>query len=136
MNVREIAAQIVEAFPECRACGQLIDCWPAADGSAPHERLMFVAQEKLFAGICSLGHINEFYLDEAKEGQYVPHDITERTIGRFVSQDECGHDKHVFCQIKEGDQVPSVDGLVIGPAIVKFCGLCGMRKLHEKKVST
>ena len=133
MNVTEMTASIVESLPACVTCGDVIDIWPDADESERGRKLIYSARDALFAGCCQSGHVNEFYLSEVKEEEYTPHDLTERTLGRFTPQSECPHKRHVFCQIQDGQQVPGIDGMIFGPATVKFCGSCGMRKVHKGK---
>jgi hypothetical protein len=133
VNMRDIGAKITLSLVTCRTCEERIDCWPDADPSEHGQKLIYSAREGLFGGICSLGHINEFYLPEAKAEEYVAHDITERTLGKFTQQDECGHEKHTFMQVPGGLEIPSNTGMIVGPTTVKFCGLCGNRSVHEGK---
>lgn len=133
MNTKEIAAQIAQSLAPCVACGELIDTWPDADPSEPGMRVIYSARDALFAGICSAGHINEFNLAEAKAGEFVAHDLTERTLGRFVPQDECKHEKSRYINLPDGQTVPSSSGMIVGPEIISFCGLCGNRSVRRGK---
>ena len=132
MNTKDLAVKIAEFLPECRSCGDLIDTWPDADPSEPGMKVIYSARDALFVGVCSNGHINEFYLPEVKAEEYVAHDVTERTLGKYTPQDECEHKNHRFIQMKDGENAPGIDGVIYGPATVKFCGSCGMRKVHGK----
>ena len=133
MNTKDLAVQISQACVPCVTCGEFIDCWVEVDPSEPGMKVMYSARDALFGGMCSAGHVNEFYLPEVKAEEYVAHDVTERTLGRFVPQDECKHERHVFSQVPSGTTVPGIDGMIVGPETVKFCGLCGMRKVHTGK---
>lgn len=133
MNTKDIAVHIAQSFAPCVTCGEFIDAWPVADPSEPGMRVIYVARHALFVGVCSHAHINEFYLPEAKAEEYVAHDVTERTLGTFTPQSECKHKSHTFAQIPSGQAAPGIDGLIVGPATVKFCYDCGFRKVHEKK---
>jgi len=133
VNTKDLAVQISQALSPCLSCGEFIDCWPEADPSEPGLKVVYIARDALFVGMCPSGHINEFHLAEAKAGEFVAHDVTERTLGRFVPQSECTHEKHVFAQVPSGQTVPGIDGMIVGPKTVKYCGLCGMRKVHVGK---
>ena len=133
MNPKDLAVQIGQSLAPCVACGDLIDIWPEADPSEPGMKVIYSARDALFVGICGSGHINEFYLSEAKAGEYLAHDITERTLGTFTTQEDCPHKRHVFMQVLANQQIPSSSGLIVGPVTVKFCRDCGMRKVHEGK---
>lgn len=126
VNAKEIAGLIQSSFPACRSCDELIDSWPEADPSEPGARVVYVARSALFVGICSRGHLQEFYLAEAKAGEYIAHDVTERTLGKYTPQEECPHDRTAIEEIKDGETRPA-DPPLVGPLRVKFCGDCGKR---------
>jgi hypothetical protein len=128
MDIPKLRLSIMEKYPGCRACEECIDTWPDADPSEEDAKVVYVARSGLFVGICSQGHVNEFYLPEVKAGEIVAHDVSERTLGRFTTQDECGHEKSIVHDLPEDQIVPAKDGPIEGPAKVRYCGLCGMRK--------
>lgn len=119
MNIKELAVQIVDSRPVCRSCREHSEGWC----DTPEGKLLYSPKNAVFGGICTNGHMNEFYLAEAKAGHYEPHDITERTIGKYVPQAECGHGKKDRVRVPEGveHQGKPVSGTVT------YCGLCGMK---------
>lgn len=135
MNLAQLKVLIAESAPPCPepGCNEPFCDWPDAD--AAEDKVMYVAQDALFAGTCSKGHIAEFYLVELKVNEVSAHTRTERTIGERLSQKECKHPKNSFFKIPEDAEIPTIDGIVTGPADIAFCHMCGRRAKAVKKPS-
>lgn len=133
MNLNELRYAIVSSFCCCAQCDEKIDAWPDADASEPDHKVIYMPTLKAFAGICSNGHMNEWTLARAKAGETAPEDVTVRTCGRFVKQENCVHGTRTEVSISEGQQVITADGVLEGPVKIWMCGWCGRReRLSEK----
>lgn len=125
MNLNELRYTIESSFSGCRTCEEPIDSWPDVEPKAdPGHKVMYIARDAVFVGICSSGHVNEAYLAEVKADEIVLHDVTERTCGKFIPQTECTHAHRAKFQIGAGEAMPSSDGVIEGPATGFVCGLC------------
>lgn len=129
MNVRDLVGQINASFVKCPECEQMIDQWPEADESSPGDKVIYMARFGVFAGTCMIGHFSEFYLPEVKAGEIIPHMITERTLGRPVTQENCLHAKRGQFRIEPEQTMPTSEGLVKGPAVGIYCLFC-MKKMN------
>lgn len=132
MNLNELRYAIESSFVGCRTCNEPVDGWPEADPSEPGHKVIYVAREALFVGMCQQAHVNEFFLAEVKAEEIVAHDVTERTIGRFVSQEDCTHAKSRPFQLDAGETIRTAKGLVEGPASGTYCTLCQLKYDVEK----
>ena len=103
MNVNDLRYAIESSFCTCAQCDSRIDEWPEADASEPGRKVIYVSRDALFVGMCEKAHVNEFYLGEVKAEEYRAHDITERTVGWLVKQEECPHPRKVTFEIPAGD---------------------------------
>lgn len=128
MNTNELRATIETSFCTCAQCEERIDAWPDADESEPDKKIIFVAQSKLFVGICPNGHVNEWTLARAKAGETAPEDVTVRTLGRFVKQEDCTHGRRAEVDVPAGKSVPTAEGMIEGPAKIWVCGWCLRRE--------
>ena len=130
--MNEIKGQIQASFTKCLECEEIIDCWPDADLSEPGNKVIYVAREAIFVGVCHRGHYTEFYLAEARAGEVIPHYPTERTLGRPVPQADCIHGNRREQEIGAGMIVMTESGPFEGPGTVIYCGNCAARFRPKK----
>jgi len=135
MNLNELRYAIESSFVGCRTCSDPIDTWLEADPSEAGHKVLYHPQTAVFGGMCQNGHINEAYLAEVKADEIVMHDISERVLGEYKSQDECPHRKRVKMTLADGQAVPSPTGLIEGPAEITMCAACGRRDKVEPKLN-
>lgn len=128
MNINILRGQIQASFCSCAQCESRIDEWPDADASEPGQKSIFNARLQRFVGLCPNGHMNEWLLSDVISGELQPKDVTFRTLGKFVPQSECSHEKKMNADIPEGSAIPSADGLIEGPAFIAMCLACGQRR--------
>lgn len=135
MNLQTLKGLIGAAAPSCPEpdCTAQYSEWPDADET--EDKVMYIAQDALFAGSCSNGHMIEFHLAELKAGEVTARTRTERTMGQRIAQIECQHrfSKQTF-EIPEGGEAPSLDGWVVGPVKMLFCLLCGGRQVLKPRI--
>lgn len=127
MNLNELRYAIESSFVGCRTCNEPIDTWMEGDPSERGHKVLYHAQIAAFGGACQNGHINEFYLAEVKAEEIIAHDITERVLGEYKSQEDCPHRKRQPQVLGEGEAVPSPTGIIEGPAKIIMCYACGRR---------
>lgn len=132
MNLAQLKGLIAAASPSCPEpdCVAPYSEWPDADES--EDKLMYVAQDAVFAGCCPYGHVLEIYLAELQAGEVVAHTRSERFMGRKVSQKECPHPKNVVMPMPEGVEIPTENGMIVGPCDVAMCVVCGRRVQAQK----
>lgn len=135
MNTNELRFAIESSFTKCAQCDSKVDEWPDADASEPGHPVIYVPQLRAFAGVCPAGHMNEWTEARAKAGETAPEDVTVRTCGRFISQENCTHARKGERYIPEGQQVVTADGPIQGPSKIWMCGFCGRRGLLTTKKS-
>ncbi len=115
MSPNKAEALIMRSFPKCPICEEMIDSWIDASDEYPGKKIEFVLKDKVFGGMCTCYNIIEFYLSELSKGDVIPHLLTERTLGRPVSQEDCIHGKTMPMEVPHGMTVPTEDGLKEGP---------------------
>ena len=127
MNLQQYKGLIAAEAPPCAepGCGEPFESWPDADET--EDKVMYVAQDGIFAGVCPRGHVNEIYLPELKAGEVITHTRTERILGKKISQKECDHPKNAIMPMPEGVEIPSEDGPIAGPCEIAMCVVCGRR---------
>ena len=137
MNVNDMKGKIQASFVGCVECGldhhvDLIDGWPDADPSEPGNKIIYNTRDGAFVGICNRGHVNLFFLNEAKANEFIPHMMTELTLGREVSQAYCLHSRTFEFKVPEGQATPGPDGPIRGPVKGRVCAWC-MYKMDVHK---
>ncbi len=134
MNINALKGEIQASAVGCVECGldqevDLIHDWPDADHSEPGNKVIYNARDGAFVGICNRGHGIVFFLAEAKAGEYIPHMMTELTLGREVRQSDCLHGRTFEQEIPEGGSTPGPNRLIYGPCKVKVCAWC----MHKER---
>ena len=124
MKIEEAKAVLLASFATCATpgCLELIDQWPDAD--ADDGTLLYIPRLAVFAGTCSRGHFNEANLAEVKAGEVAFRDVTERTLGHYVTQEDCTHGRKEVGDVPAGTTIMTMHGHVTGPAKFVHCHYC------------
>jgi len=128
MDIHFLRAQVETSEVRCPTCEAPIDEWLEADPSEPGRRVVYMPRLALLGGVCPIGHLVELYVAELKAMEFIPHDVTERTLGRYVSQKDCTHGQKFSMAIGEGQRVCTEAGMIEGPADLSMCAWCGWRE--------
>ncbi len=131
MSPDQAERDIMAAFPECPHCQTKIDGWLDAMPNS-RRKLQFTPKIKMFGGMCCCFNIIEFKMSDVSEGVIKPRYVTERTLLRPVSQDDCTHGAGMKVEIPDGVTVNTDEGLKEGPFRANMCKYCGQRVIAGK----